>query len=186
MVVWETSEYNIEFFDLEKNNIINTIFLAHSQTIFSCKHYANVKNRIDYIITSSHDRTVKVWNLNNYSNLVTIVNAHSSCNIYSVSIIFKKNSKYIITSAPNEYMKIWDFNGTFLRHFGQNDERTYFIDVYYNNKEKKNYILNGNNNDVKNYSFQDGKICSAICGWINCENENTFEAEMKIIKSSEL
>lgn len=41
-------------------------------------------------------------------------------------------------------------------------------------------------NKIVENSFRDGKICSAICGWINYENENTFEAEMKIIKSSEL
>ena len=160
LVVWGTPQYNIEFFDLEKNKIIRTIIKAHTQTIFSCRHYADVKHRINYVITSSYDRTVKVWDLKTYSYLVNILNAHSGYYIYSVSILFEEeeNSKYIITSAPNEYMKIWDFNGKYIRNFGQNDESTYFIDVYYNSKEKKNYILNANSNDVKSYSFQNGEI----------------------------
>ena len=160
LVVWGTPQYNIEFYDLDKGKIIKTIIRAHNQTIFSCRHYSDIKNRIDYLITSSYDRTVKVWDLKTYSYLVNILNAHSGYYIYSVSILFEEeeNSKYIITSAPNEYMKIWDFNGKYIRNFGQNDESTYFIDVYYNSKEKKNYILNANSNDVKSYSFQNGEI----------------------------
>ena len=41
---------------------------------------------------------------------------------------------------------------------GQNDESTYFIDVYFDNKEKKNYILNANSVDVKSYTFKNGEL----------------------------
>ena len=160
LVVWGTPHYNIEIYDLEKAKIINTISKAHNQTIFSCRHYANKKHRIDYIITSSYDRTVKVWDLKTYSYIVNIPSAHSGYYIYSVSIVCdeKEDTNYIITSAPNEYMKIWDFNGKYIRNCGQNDESTYFIDVYYDNKERKNYILNANSVDVKSYSFKNGEI----------------------------
>ena len=160
LVVWGTPQYNIEFYDLGKGKIINTISRAHNQTIFSCRHYANSKHRIDYIITSSYDRTVKVWDLKTFSYIVNISSAHSGYYIYSVSVLCeeKEDTNYIITSAPNEYMKIWDFNGKYIRNFGQNDESTYFIDVYYDNKEKKNYILNANSVDVKSYSFKNGEL----------------------------
>ena len=160
LVVWGTPQYNIEFFDLDKGKIIKTIIRAHNQTIFSCRHYSDIKNRIDYLITSSYDRTVKVWDLKTYSYFINISNAHSGYYIYSVSILCdeKENANYIITSAPNEYMKIWDFKGKYLRNFGQNDESTYFIDVYYDNKEKKNYILNANSTDVKSYHFKNGEL----------------------------
>ena len=160
LVVWGTPQYNIEFFDLDKGKIIKTIIRAHNQTIFSCRHYSDIKNRIDYLITSSYDRTVKVWDLKTYSYIINITNAHSGYYIYSVSILCdeKENANYIITSAPNEYMKVWDFKGKYLRNFGQNDESTYFIDVYYDNKEKKNYILNANSTDVKSYTFKNGEL----------------------------
>ena len=160
LVVWGTPQYNIEFFDLDKGKIIKTIIRAHNQTIFSCRHYSDIKNRIDYLITSSYDRTVKVWDIKSYSYILNISNAHSGYYIYSVSILCdeKENANYIITSAPNEYMKVWDFKGKYLRNFGQNDESTYFIDVYYDNKEKKNYILNANSADVKSYTFTNGEL----------------------------
>ena len=160
LVVWGTPQYNIEFYDLDKGKIIKTIIRAHNQTIFSCRHYSDIKNRIDYLITSSYDRTVKVWDIKSYSYFINISNAHSGYYIYSVSILCdeKENANYIITSAPNEYMKIWDFKGKYLRNFGQNDESTYFIDVYYDNKEKKSYILNANSTDVKSYHFKNGEL----------------------------
>ena len=160
LVVWGTPQYSIEFFDLEKNKIIKTITRAHNQTIFSCRHYSDIKNRIDYLISSSYDRTVKVWDIKTFSYFVNISNAHSGYYIYSVSILCdeKENSNYIITSAPNEYMKIWDFKGKFIRNCGQNDESTYFIDVYYDNKERNHYILNANSNDVKSYKFKTGEL----------------------------
>lgn len=160
LVVWGTPQYSIEFFDLDKNKIIKTIIKAHNQTIFSCRHYSDIRKRIDYLITSSYDRTVKVWDLKSYSYFINITNAHSGYYIYSVSILCdeKEDANYIITSAPNEYMKVWDFKGKFVRNFGQNDESTYFIDVYYDTKEKNSYILNANSTDVKSYSFKNWQL----------------------------
>ena len=160
LVVWGTPQYNIEFFDLEKNKIIKTINRAHNQTIFSCRHYSDLKSRIDYLITSSYDRTVKVWDIKTYSYIVNISNAHSGYYIYSVSVLCdeKEGANYVITSAPNEYMKVWDFNGKNLRTFGQNDESTYFIDIYYDTKARKHYVLNANSIDVKSYSFKNGEL----------------------------
>ena len=160
LVVWGTPQYNIEFYDLGKGQIIKTIQRAHNQTIFSCRHYPHMKNRIDYLISSSYDRTVKVWDIKTFSYIVNISNAHSGNYIYSVSVLCdeKDDTNYIITSAPNEYMKIWDFSGKYIRNMGQNDESTYFIDVYFDNKEKRNYILNANSVDVKSYSFKNGEL----------------------------
>jgi len=164
-VVWGTPIYSIEFFNIEKNKIINTIKEAHMNIIFSCRHYPDKKNKIDYIITSSYDRNVKIWNLKSFSyNL--IVNTHNNNYIYSVCLLFEENENksYVITSSPSDFMKVWDFTGKLLDTFGLSDEGTYFIDVYYDTKNNKHYILNGNINDVKSYSFNDRKIYKKYLG----------------------
>ena len=160
LVVWGTPQLSIEFYDLEKGKIIKSISRAHNQTIFSCRHYADNKNRIDYIISSSYDRTVKIWDLKTFNTITVISNAHSGYYIYSVSILCdeKEESNYVITSAPNEYMKVWDFSGKYLRNFGQNDESTYFIDVYYDSYSKNYYVINANSIDVKSYTFKTGEL----------------------------
>ena len=166
LVSWGTPQFNIEIYDLGKSKIIHTIVKAHNNTIFSCRHYPDSKKRIDYIISSSYDRTVKVWDIKTYSYIVNIVNAHGGYYIYSVSILCdsKENANYVITSAPNEYMKIWDFNGKNIKSIGQNDESTYFIDTYYDAREKKHYIINANSSDVKSYDFSTGNLYNRYKG----------------------
>ena len=164
-VVWGTPIYSLEFFNIEKNQIINTIKEAHMNIIFSCRHYPDKKNKIDYIITSSYDRNVKIWNLKSFSyNL--IVNTHNNNYIYSVCLLFEENENksYVITSSPSDFMKVWDFTGKLLDRLGLSDEGTYFIDTYYDTKNNIYYILNGNVNDVKSYSFSDRKLYKKYLG----------------------
>ena len=160
LIVWGSTSNNIEFYDCEKSKIIKTFHQAHTHTIFSCRHYPNVKKRIDYVITSSYDRTVKVWDYNQSSYILCISNAHGGYYIYSVSILFnlQEDINYIITSSSNEKMKVWDFKGNYVRNFGQDSESTYFIDVYCNKSQKKYYIINANSVDVKSYDFATGNL----------------------------
>lgn len=160
LVVWGSTSNNLEFYDCEKGKIIKTFHPAHNQTIFSCRHYPDIKQRIDYIITSSYDRTVKIWDYRQASYVLSIPNVHSGYYIYSVSVLFnhQEENKYIITSSSNDKMKVWDFHGNFLRNFGIDTESTYFIDVYFNKSTKKYYIINANSVDVKSYDFATGNI----------------------------
>ena len=160
LVVWGSTSYNIEIYDCEQRKIIKTYSRAHNQTIFSCRHYPNYKQKKDYIISSSNDRSVKVWDCIQNTSLLNIPMAHHGYYIYSVSLLCHelKDSNYIITSCPNEKMKIWDFSGNYLRNVGQNNESTYFIDVFYNKNTKIYYILNANSNDVKSYYFETGEL----------------------------
>ena len=160
LIVWGSSNNNIEYYDCEKEKIVKTFHQAHSQTIFSCRHYPYVKKRIDYIITSSYDRTVKLWDYNQNTYDLCISNAHGGYYIYSVSVLFniQEDKNYVITSSSNEKMKVWDFKGKYIRNFGQDSESTYFIDVYYNKMKKQYYIINANSVDVKSYEFDTGNL----------------------------
>ena len=160
LIVWGSSSNNIEYYDCEKEKIVKTFHQAHSQTVFSCRHYPYVKKRIDYIITSSYDRTVKLWDYNQNSYDLCISNAHGGYYIYSVSILFniQEDKNYVITSSSNEKMKVWDFKGKYIRNFGQDSESIYFIDVYYSKWKKQYYIINANSVDVKSYEFDTGNL----------------------------
>ena len=160
LVVWGSTSLNIEFYDCNKDKIVKTIFQAHKQTIFSCRHYPDVRLRKDYIITSSNDRSVKVWDITKDNYDLYISNVHNGYYIYSVSLLchIHKETNYIITSCPNEKMKVWDFSGAYLRNFGQSNESTYFIDIFYNKIQKKYFVINANSNDVKSYHFETGDL----------------------------
>ena len=160
LVVWGSTSLNIEFYDCNKDKIVKTIFQAHKQTIFSCRHYPDMRLRKDYIITSSNDRSVKVWDITKDNYDLYISNVHNGYYIYSVSLLchIHKETNYIITSCPNEKMKVWDFSGAYLRNFGQSNESTYFIDIFYNKIQKKYFVINANSNDVKSYHFETGDL----------------------------
>ena len=160
LLVWGTGAYSLEFYDLELDKVIKSIPNIHSRTVFSCRHYPNLNKRIDYILTSSQDRAVKVWDITTYKLVVSVPNVHFSQYIYSASLLFNyiNDETYIITSAPNERMKVFNFSGRFQRDFGQSDESTYFIDVYLNSYNKKYYIINANSSDVKSYLFETGEL----------------------------
>ena len=155
LVVWGTPQYSIEFYDLDKDKIIKTIFNAHNQIIFSCRHTSNFKNNIDYIITSSYDKTIKIWDLRTFQQ-ISIINSLSTDNyIYSVQILCdqKEGGNYVITSGQNDSIRLFDFKGSFLGNFCVN-ENIYFIDTYYDSKEEIYYIISANSSDVRSYVFK--------------------------------
>ena len=158
LIVWGANNLNLEIYDCEKGKIIKTFFKAHNQTIFSTRHYPDIWKRIDYIITSSYDRSVKIWDYNKSSYVLNILNAHTGYYMYSICILYniQENNNYIITSSSNDKMKVWDFKGKFLRSFGQDTDSTYFIDTYYSQSKKQHYVINANNSDVKCYYFNTG------------------------------
>jgi hypothetical protein len=159
-VVWGTPTFNVIAYDLKAEYIYKT-FVAHTSTIFSCRHYVDKISKQDLVITSSYDRSIKIWNVSNsFANLLTITTAHNGYYIYSVSILSDEleHKNYIISAAPNEYSKIWDFSGKFLREFGVSNESTYFINNWYDQKNKKYYIINANSVDVKVYDFKSGLL----------------------------
>ena len=189
LVVWGDTSFNIDFYDFEKEKIISTINSAHSKVICSCRHYPDYKHSLDYVISSSYDKSVKVWDITTFKCIVNIQNAHKTTNIYSVSILFdyEKAENYVISSAPNEYMKIWDFNGNFIQNMGQNNESTYFIDVYYEENKKDIYILNANSSDVKSYIFSNRTLYKKYKGipekWHMSALVNTYNDKEILIES---
>jgi WD40 repeat protein len=165
-VVWGTPSYNVEVYDLKLEKIVKTISAAHTSTIFSCRHYLDKKSKSDLVVTSSYDRSVKVWSAKDWTCTVNIQNAHTGYYIYSVCILSDEieNKNFIISAAPNEYTKIWDFTGKYLREFGVSNESTYFISSWYDSKNKKYYMINANSVDVKVYEFKSGLLFKSFKG----------------------
>lgn len=168
LIVWGSSLNSLVFFDLDQDKIINTIPHAHYQTIYCCRHFPKEKKKIDYIITTSSDRSVKVWNVNTFKNEVCINNVYTSKNIFSACLIFyehkEKESNYIITSCANDFMKIWDFSSRLKTTFGSSDGNTFFINTYLDIKNKSFYIINGNGNDVKSYNLKKKQLFNRYLG----------------------
>jgi len=161
LVAWGTPGLTLEIFDLKQNKVTKSIKSAHTQTIFSCRNYVDLVNSNDLLISSSYDKSVKVWSYKeNWNNVVNIQSASNGNYIYSVCVLSERHERknYIISSCPCEYMKVWDFNGKHIKEFGTNTESTYFVDCWYNNRNETYYIINANSVDVKSYVFKTGLL----------------------------
>ena len=158
---WVTKDNTIELYDLEKDVLIKSVKDAHIKDIHSCRHFVDIKNNKDLLITCSYDKSIRVWDIENLEKpLIDIQNAHSNGFIFTSCILSheKMPENYIISGADDENIKIFDFNGKFLDKSVKVSDYVNLLDVYYYKREKKFCIINANSHDIRIYSFDDLKI----------------------------
>ena len=158
---WVTKDNTIELYDLEKDALIKSVKDAHIKDIHSCRHFVDIKNNKDLLITCSYDKSIRVWDIENLEKpLIDIQNAHSNGFIFTSCILSheKMPENYIISGADDENIKIFDFNGKFLDKSVKVSDYVNLLDVYYYKREKKFCIINANSHDIRIYSFDDLKI----------------------------
>ena len=161
----------LEFFDIDKNIMIKELVSAHSSQIFCCRHYPDKIAKIDYILTTSYDCSIKVWNLNSFISEAYIRNPFvNKKNIFSACLLIDEHlqKKYIISSCVNDFMKVYEFNGKYRYSFGISDGNTFFINTYFDPKNKSYYIINGNSLDVRSYNIKDGSLFNRYQGTPRC------------------
>ena len=147
------SNYNIEIHNLEDNSLV-TVLKGLSSQLYIIRHYAQYSTSIDYLLSTSTSKMVKVWNLKTYTEYLTIKNCHSGSYMYSALLLFDdvNNTNYVATSSPNDYIKLWSFEkGTFVSNIGTKNDYTYFINSFKHNS--KYYIINANADSIKIYGI---------------------------------
>ena len=149
-IVYTDNFKSIICINLLNNQKINEIKNAHNSIISNLKYYLDTINKRDLIISiSSDDNNLKLWN---FTNFECLLNYNNENNLFSACILNNNNQNYIIpTNNFREPIKIYDFTGTKRKEIDSCD-RAYIIESY------KNYILTGNENFVKSYDFNEGKI----------------------------
>lgn len=158
ILAWVTKAKTIELYDLEKDTPIKTIKDAHSNDIYSCRHFIDTKTNTDVLITSSYDKSIKVWNVENMDNpVVKIEEAHSNGYIFTPCILSHEKLKenYIISCADDECIKVFDFSGKFLDKKIRFDGYINLLTTYYDKKEDKFFIIDANSRNVEVFNFDD-------------------------------
>jgi WD40 repeat protein len=155
--VFATQTHSILVYDLSKEAVVNTL-TGHSQHVYITRHFPCEKTRTDYLLSTSYERNVKVWNLNTASCALTISNCHNGFYLYSSIILFDTDGPFVITSAPNELTKVWNFKGVLVREICSNKDYTYYLNVWQDRVNSKTYLINANSVDVKMYDFKTGSL----------------------------
>ena len=149
--------YAIEIINLKTNKVHKTL-TGHNQHLFIVRHFYQKKTQTDFLLSTSNERSVKVWNLRTYTCKLTISHCHTGLYLYSALLLFDdaNDQSYVVTTCPNEYMKLWDFNtGKYIREIGSQNDYTYFINSWYYKKEY--YIINATNSNVRMYKIKQPK-----------------------------
>ena len=105
---------------------------------------------------------MKIWNVHNLECLLNIKNINESGNLSSSCFINYNKNIYILTSNQNiayqEPIKIFNFKGQLISKLNSSSYSTIFIDVYYDNKTKINYIIAGCQKFVRSYNYNKNKL----------------------------
>ena len=149
-----SSSYNIEIYNLKTNKLTTTLKGLNSQ-LYIIRHYAQYSTSIDYLLSTTTSKSVKIWNLKTFTEYLTINNCYIGSYMYSALILFdvNNNKNYVVTSSPNDFIKLWSFEkGTFVSNVGTKNDYTYFINYW--KKDSKNYIIDANADSVKIYGIE--------------------------------
>ena len=161
-VAWGCPTFTVEIYDLKQEKVVKSLpgFTHH---IYICRHFYDDNAKKDYLLATSYSKNCKIWDCSNFTNILTIQNCHTGSYLYSGLIVFDSlftESPLVVTVAPNENIKIWDFKGALVNSINAISDYTYFLNIWYDNRNNKNdiYIINANSKDVKIYNYRTGEV----------------------------
>ena len=179
-IIYQIKNNSMATYDLIHNRKINIIRNAHNNSITNFRHCFEELEKRDLIMSvSCEDNNIKIWNFYNWDCILNLDDFNKNGNIYSSCFLKENNQIYIVTSncgvytngnPNNEPIKIFDLKGNKIKEINNSNDNTTFIDIYYDDKNKKKYILTGNRGYNKSYNYDENNIYNIYYDKKNYEN----------------
>jgi WD40 repeat protein len=157
----------------------------HGGKIIDLQYYRVTKgiNSSDYLITSSEDKTIKIWDITNLNKYLKNVNEYYKSNCLRtlvghdnriscfmlLSNPFSSFSQqithhYIISIGYGDRIKVWDLEkATFIRDFESVTNFDNIMLSHIDTEKNLTYIITANNNfSIRVWDFEKGTILSTI------------------------
>ena len=163
-LIYTSEDNSIICFDLNKNQKIAEIKKINKDNISTFRHYSDIINKQDILITISPiNINLRLWNVKNWQCILYINKVYYEGSLYSALILNKNNINYLVTSNCNyfgdsELIKIFDFKGNKIKEINDSNDATLFIDIYYDKKYSKNFIITGNKNYIKSFDYDKNNL----------------------------
>ena len=163
-LVYSTKSRSLIIYDLVNFYVIIEIKHCHNAFITNIRHFLDKINNRDLIISiSDRDNNLKLWNINNCECILEIPHVNNVGFLCSACLLNDNDNIYIISSNCNmlgetEKIKTFDLEGNIKNEINDSNEKTYFIDSYYDIKSKKVYLLTGNYNYVQSYDYKENNL----------------------------
>ena len=98
-----SSDHTVRVWDLRKKNCAY-IIPAHSNLISAVKYQPEHGN---YLITSSYDKTCKVWNASSYSHITTLGGHEQRIMSCDIAAPADGGAEYVATASYDRTWKLW-------------------------------------------------------------------------------
>ena len=194
LLIYAKKDKSIISYNIISNKIINEIKNAHTSVISNFRNHLDKINKRDLILSNALN-DIKIWNIKNFECLLNINKINKDSIIYSSCFLNDNNFIYILTCNCNEYneyrenIQVYDLNGNKIQEINDSNENAFLIDVYYDNKYSKNYIITGNLDCVRTYDYTKNKLYHK---YFDKESGNHYsvvidnnEKKVKLIEASE-
>ena len=167
ILVYLTNNNTIIIFNLDNFQKEGEIKHHHKNYITSFKHFYDKKNNKDLIMSiSCEDNNLIIWNLKNLECLVNIININKGGVLHSACFLNDNESYYILTSNCSQHpfyinfdpIKLFDFNGVKVKEIKNSNDKTFYMDTYYDNEMKKNFIITCNFNYMKSFDYEKNEL----------------------------
>ena len=150
-------------YDLNNDQIINEIKDAYFCEI---KYYLDKINNRDLVLCSNTRNKLQIFNFRNWDCIISIENINISGALYSSSIFYDKNLNinYIVTSCMNwsnnssKSIKVFDFEGKLIKEINDSKLSVIHIDIYFDPKFSKNFIIACSRGCVKTFDYDENKL----------------------------
>ena len=127
-----SSKVDLVFYNLltDKKHKVNN---AHNNEIYMVKYYYFTALNHHLLLTSSFDKSIKIWNINEDPiNIIVINNCHLRQSLDPFCMLFLQDVCYIIGGCVNRKMRIWDKNLINIGTINNCELVKYFyIETYY-------------------------------------------------------
>ena len=166
-LIYLTNHNQIINFNFNDKQKISELKHYHKHYITGFKHFFDKKNKRDLIMSiSSEDNNIIIWDIKNLNCILNIVNINKGGVLHSACFLSDKDNYYIVTSNCSQSpfyinfdpIKIFESNGKLFKEINESNEKTYYIDTYYDNTLSKKYIVTCNFNYVKSYDYEKNEL----------------------------
>ena len=163
-LIYSNDFRSIISYNLIDNKIINVIKNAHEEYIINFRYYSDKNNKRDLILSIDGCNDIKIWDIFNCECILSIFEVYTKGRLFSACFLNDNNQIYILTSKgifgdeSLEPIKVFNLNGNKIKEINDSNDKTHFIDTYYDKTSYKNYIITGNRGYAKSYDYNKNKV----------------------------
>ena len=171
-LIYSNEKNLIVSYNLDTLQKIAEIHSNHKKYITNFRHYLDKINNRDLLLSiSAKENNIKVWEITYWKCILNISNINLAGFLDSACLLYDNNN-FIITSNSNqqndsEPIKIFDFQGNKVKEINNSRNKTFFIDVYYENNDNDIYIMAGCTGCIKAFNYKRNNLYN-----IYSENNN--------------